>query len=262
MRRSAVFLMIAALSAVACQREEQTSFASLRISPVVMEIETKSVTADDMTIFIDGEDFHQEYAYSSLPSIIDVPVDKDIPYVVSAENITVEESETLPDEWGQMRYAGRTEVLVDRFMTKDENGENIPLVYPVTVNCMVANSMLSVVFDSSVLTYFTDPRVTAFTDEDRVLEFTPDNAPTALAHFTAGHRMFFEFAGTFNVSGEERSHMDMIELEPAKHYTLTFKMTSVEGSLAKPEIIVVEKCEDVYETMTVDPSDDGEFDKQ
>lgn len=262
MRRPAAFLMIAALSAVACQREEQTSFASLRISPVVMEIATKSVTADDMTIYIDGEDFHQEYAYPSLPSMIDVPVDKDIPYVVSAENITVNESETLPDEWGQKRYAGRTEVLVDRFMTMDENGENIPLVYPVTVSCMVANSMLTVVFDSSVLTYYTDPRVAAFTDEDRVLEFSPDNASTALAHFTAGRQMFFEFTGIFNVSGEDRSHMDMIELEPAKHYILTFKMTSVEGSLARPDITVIETCEDIYETMTVDPSDDGVFEKQ
>lgn len=262
MRNCAAYLMMVALAAVSCQHEEQVSYASLSISPVIIDAATRSVTADDMTVFIDGENFHHEYAYSELPSVIDVPVDKEIPYVVSAENITVEEAETLPDQWGQKRYAGTASVLVDRFMKKDENGENVPLIYPVTVNCIVANSMLSVVFDSSVLTYYTDPKVTAFTDKSRQLEFTPDNATSALAHFTADRQLFFEFTGIFNVSGEERSHLDAVEIEPAIHYTLTFKMTSVEGSLARPDITVIETCEDIYETMTVDPSDGGVFEKQ
>lgn len=262
MRNCAAYLMMVALAAVSCQHEEQVSYASLSISPIIIDAATRSVSADDMTVFIDGENFHQEYAYSELPSLIDVPVDKDIPYLVSAENMTVEEAETLPDSWGQIRYAGSTQVLVDRFMTKDDNGENTPLYYSVTVNCIVANSMLSVVFDQSVLTYYTDPKVTAFTDKSRQLEFTPDNATSALAHFTADRQLFFEFTGIFNVSGEERSHLDAVEIEPAMHYTLTFKMTSVEGSLARPDITVIETCEDIYETMTVDPSDDGVFEKQ
>lgn len=263
MRKLFAYMMLAAMSAFAsCQSEEQVSYASLSISPVVIEARTKAVTADDMNVYIDGEDFHLEYPYSALPSIIPVPVDKDIPYVIMAENITAEEAETQPDEWGQMRYAGVEEVLVDRFMTKDENGENIPLTYPVTVKCTVANSMLSVIFDQSVLTYYTGPKVTAFTDKSRQLEFTPDNATSALAHFTADRQLFFEFTGIFNVSGEERSHLDAVEIEPAMHYTLTFKMTSVEGSLARPDITVIETCEDIYETMTVDPSDDGVFEKQ
>ncbi len=263
MRKSFAYLMLAAFPAFAsCQIEEQVSYASLSISPVVIEARTKAVTPDDMNVYIDGENFHQEYSYSALPSLIPVPVDKDIPYIIMAENITVKEAETLPDEWGQIRYAGTEEVLVDRFMTKDENDENIPLTYPVTVNCIVANTMLSVVFDESVLTYYTDPKVVAFTDRDRKLEFTPDNASTALAYFTSGQQMFFEFTGLFNVSGESRSRMDVIEIAPATHYTLTFRMTSVEGSLAKPEITVIETCENIYETLTVDPSDDGVFEKQ
>lgn len=260
--RRYIYLMIAVVAVLsACQREEQVRYASLKITSVVADAGTKAVTAEDMTVFIDGENFHQEYAYSELPSLIDVPVDKDIPYLVSAENMTVEEAETLPDSWGQIRYAGSTQVLVDRFMTKDDNGENTPLYYSVTVNCIVANSMLSVVFDRSVLTYYTDPKVSAFTDEDRVLEFTPENAQGAVAHFTAGQPLYFRFSGFFNISEEDRTYMDMLELEPAMHYTLTFKMTSTEGSLGKPEITVVETCEDIYETMTVDPSDDGVFDK-
>lgn len=262
MRNCTAYLLMVALAAVSCQREEQVSYASLSISPIIIDAATRSVSADDMTVFIDGENFHQEYAYSELPSTIDVPVDKEIPYIVSAENITVEQAESLPDQWGQKRYAGATSVLVDRFMKKDENGENVLLTYPVTVNCIVTNSMLSVVFDSSVLTYYTEPKVTAFTDKNRQLVFTPENASSALAHFTADRQMFFEFTGIFNVSGEEGSHLDAIDIEPAMHYTLTFKMTSVEGSLARPEITVVETCDNLYETLTVDPSDDGVFDKQ
>ena len=48
----------------------------------------------------------------------------------------------------------------------------------------------------------------------------------------------------------------------ALHYTHTFKMTTTEGSVGLPEISVDEYCEDVYETVTVDPSEDGVYEKQ
>ena len=73
--------------------------------------------------------------------------------------------------------------------------------------------------------------------------------------------MYFEYSGLFNVSGEQKSHMDCIQLEPTMHYTLTFRMQYTEGGLGQPVISVVETCEDVYETMTVDPSDDGKYEK-
>lgn len=260
MRKLSIVLLIAA-AAAACQKEAQVQTASLQVSAVVIEPQTKAVTADDMTVFIDGEDFHAEYSYGLIPSLIAVPVDKDIPYVVSAENVTVEEAETLPDIWGMKRYAGSYEVLVDRFMQKDEDGNNIPLTYPVTVNCTVVNSMLSVVFDPTVLTYYSRPVVMAYTDADRKLEFTPSNASDAVAHFTAGKQLYFDFSGVFNVSGETLSHSGSLELEPATHYTLTFRMQNTEGALQQPVIAVDKYCEDIYETMTVDPSDDGRFEK-
>ena len=43
--------------------------------------------------------------------------------------------------------------------------------------------------------------------------------------------------------------------------SLTFRMQYTEGGLGQPVISVVETCEDVYETMTVDPSDDGKYEK-
>lgn len=261
MRRLTICLFLVLAMVLSCQKQDAVQYASLKILPQVVEPQTKAVTAADMTVFIDGEDFHAEYPYPELPDVIDVPVDKDIPYVIRAENMTEEEAQTQPDIWGQRRYAGQVELLVDRFMMKDDNEENVPLYYPVTINCVVANSMLSVVFDRSVLTYYTDPKVTAYTDEDRKLEFTPENSSSALAHFTAGKTMYFEYSGLFNVSGEQKSHMDCIQLEPTMHYTLTFRMQYTEGGLGQPVISVVETCEDVYETMTVDPSDDGKYEK-
>lgn len=260
--RKLITLVAVLVIASSCQKSDIVRYASLQIVSQIVEPLTKTVTPEDMTVYIDGEDFHAEYAYSELPDLIDVPVDKDIPYIVRAENITVEDAEILPDIWGQKRYAGSVEVLVDRFMEKDADGKNVSLTYPVTVRCIVANSMLSVVFDESVLTYYEEPKVVAYTEAGRKLEFTPDNAISALAHFTAGKMMYFDFSGIFKVSGEKKSYMDCIELEPAAHYTLTFKMQHTEGSLGQPAITVVDTCENVYETMTVDPSDNGEFDKQ
>ena len=64
MRNCTAYLLMVALAAVSCQREEQVSYASLSISPIIIDAATRSVSADDMTVFIDGENFHQEYAYS------------------------------------------------------------------------------------------------------------------------------------------------------------------------------------------------------
>lgn len=261
MRKMLSFMTFMSFLAFSCQKTETVDYASLKIDAQVIEPMTKAVTEDDMTVFIDGEGFHAQYSYSSLPDYIDVPVDKDIPYLVSAENVTVEESLTQPDIWGQRRYAGSVEVLVDRFMQKDEDNKNVPLYYPVTVRCIVANSILSVIFDQSVMAYYTDPKVVAYTDKDRKLEFTPDNAASAQAHFTSGKMMYVDFSGLFKVSGEQKSRMYSIELEPATHYTLTFKMQNTEGAIAQPSITVIETCEDIYETMTVDPSDNGKFEK-
>ena len=60
MRNCTVYLLMVALAAVSCQREEQVSYASLSISPIIIDAATRTVSADDKTVFIDGENYHQE----------------------------------------------------------------------------------------------------------------------------------------------------------------------------------------------------------
>ena len=260
MKRMIICIAVMTALLFSCQKPETVRYASLKIAAQVVEPMTRTVTENDMTVYIDGENFHASYAYAELPDVIDVPVNSDVRYVIRAENITEEEAETKPDAWGQKRYAGESDTLVNVIVDTVRNNVD-PYYYTIHLKCTVANSMLSVVFDQSVLTYYSEPKVTAYTDTDRKLEFTPDNAAEAMAHFTADKQLFMEFTGLFNISGERKFHMDSIELQPNMHYTMTFKMEFTEGGLSQPVITVDEFCEDIYETMTVDPSDNGVFDK-
>lgn len=80
-------------------------------------------------------------------------------YVVMAEDITEEEAESANDGWGCQRYAGLSETF--SVVSKQTTF--------VTVPCRMANAGLSVVFDESFTSYFSDYAVT--TDDLRALKF-------------------------------------------------------------------------------------------
>lgn len=80
-------------------------------------------------------------------------------YVVMAEDITEEEAESANDGWGCRRYAGLSETF--SVVSKQTTF--------VTVPCRMANAGLSVVFDESFTSYFSDYAVT--TDDLRALKF-------------------------------------------------------------------------------------------
>lgn len=80
-------------------------------------------------------------------------------YVVMAEDITEEEAESANNGWGCLRYAGLSETF--SVVSKQTTF--------VTVPCRMANAGLSVVFDESFTSYFSDYAVT--TDDLRALKF-------------------------------------------------------------------------------------------
>lgn len=89
-------------------------------------------------------------------------------YVVMAEDITEEEAESANDGWGCRRYAGLSETF--SVVSKQTTF--------VTVPCRMANAGLSVVFDESFTSYFSDYAVT--TDDLRALKF---NANGRIAYY-------------------------------------------------------------------------------
>lgn len=248
-----------ALLAVSCQKNIIQKEAEGRLSLLlenspVVEVLTKAdgdeVSVEDFNVYVASDDAIYTYVYKDMPSVITVPVGF---YTVSADNVTETESLTAPDKWGQVRYAGTS-------MQKEVVAGLNPTRYSIT--CTMVNTAVSVVFGENLDKHFTDYAITLYTDEDRRLEYTPLNtageAP-AVGYFNGGASLNYVFTGTYIIGNEPMTITGSKTLQPATHLHLTFRMSEQNGAVGKPEIIVDARCEDLYETITVDPSEDGSF---
>lgn len=250
--------MILAVSA-SCQkslieRQAEGQIAlQLQNSPVI-ETVTKAgdadVNVDDFNVYVSSDDATFTYVYKDMPTVITVPVGF---YTVSADNITETESLTTPDKWGQVRYAGTS-----------EEKEVVAGVNPTqfSLTCTMVNTAVSVVFGENIDKHFTDYKITAYTVDTRKLEYTPENTTgttPAVGYFSSGIALNYVFSGTYIIDDEPMTITGSKQLLPATHLHLTFKMSEQNGTVGKPEIIVDTTCEDLYETITVDPSEGGSF---
>lgn len=236
------------------QRETEGRLSLILDNSPVMEVLTKvsdeTVSTDDFNVYVSSESATFQYIYKDMPSIITVPVGF---YTVSAENVTETESLTAPDKWGQVRYAGTSE-------TKEVVAGLNPTTYSLT--CRMVNTAVSVVFGENIDKHFKDFKITAYTVDTRQLEYTPENTAgqtPAVGYFSSGQALHYVFSGTYIIENEPMTITGSKTLQPATHLHLTFRMSEQNGTVGKPEIIVDTTCEDLYETVTVDPTDGGSF---
>lgn len=246
------YILVSLIALASCQKQiiERRMDGSLSLllenSPIV-EMVTKAddatVSADDFDVFVRSEDATFSYIYKDMPAVITVPVGL---YTVSAENITETESLTIPDIWGQIRYAGTTqpqEVVAGLSPTQ------------FSLTCTMANTAVSVVFDESISKHFTDYTITVYTVESRKLVYSQANTGEnpAVGYFTPDAALNYVFSGIYD--GEPVTMTGSKTIVPASHLHLTFKMSEQNGAVFRPEILVDATCEDLYETITVDPTE-------
>jgi len=252
-------IALLAVLAVSCQKsiiqKETEGRLSLQLdnSPIV-EVLTKAdgdeVSVDDFNVYVASDDAIYTYVYKDMPSVITVPVGF---YTVSADNVTETESLTAPDMWGQVRYAGTSE-------QKEVVAGLNPTQFSLT--CTMVNTAVSVVFGENIDKHFSDYKITAYTVDTRKLEYTPDNTAVenpAVGYFNSGTALNYVFTGTYVIGNEPITITGSKTLQPATHLHLTFRMSQQNGAVGKPEIIVDATCDDLYETITVDPSEGGSF---
>jgi hypothetical protein len=234
------------------QTEGQLSL-QLENSPViemVTKAEAADVSVDDFNVYVSSKDATFTYVYRDMPSVITVPVGF---YTVSAENVTETQSLTLPDKWGQVRYAGTSE-------EKEVAAGLNPT--PFNLTCKMVNTAVSVVFGENIDKHFTDYKITAYTVDTRKLEYTPSNTSgesSVVGYFNSGVALNYVFSGTYIIDNEPMTITGSKMLLPATHLHLTFRMSEQNGAVGKPQIVVDATCDDVYESITVDPSEGGSF---
>lgn len=254
-----IFIALMSVMTISCQKNliqrEANGTLSLQLenSPVV-EVLTRAsgddVSVDEFNVYVSSKDAVFTYVYKAMPSVITVPVGL---YTVSAENVTEEQALTLPDVWGQVRYAGASE-------EKEVVAGLTPTQYSLT--CKMVNTAVSVKFGENIDKHFKDYKITAYTDQDRKLDYTIANTTAetpAVGYFDSGVALNYVFTGTYIIGDEPMTITGSKTLQPATHLHLTFRMSEQNGTVGKPEIIVDTQCDDLYETITVDPSEGGSF---
>ncbi len=200
-----IILVLATAALTACVSEldsprstQQGSFAiHLAADSLAVDIETRAARllsgteaeAFFLTLTQDNETLWQHKAYATITD-----ADRTQPlgqgYILTAENITADEAETLNDGWGARRYAGSSEPF----------GITAGQTTYVTVPCRMTNAGLCVTFDDSFTSYFTDYAVT--TDDRRTLKFNGTNA----AAFDANRQLTAGTIAYYNPSADDGSH--------------------------------------------------------
>lgn len=258
--KKTILTILTSIAVLSCQRvvieDMQMGTLSLKVNnKTLVDMQTKAeetVSTDNFNVTVASPSYTRTFVYSDMPSMLAVPADT---YTVSAENVSEAESVSLPDTWGQKRFAGQTRGIV---VSASKNS-------PVTVNCQMVNSAVSIVFDSSITENFTGYSIQAYTDQARKLTFDA-NTTSKIAYFPADYELTYVFNGTYNKDGKSVSITGTRVLAAATHIHLTFKMNlpqeDTNGTIGKPQIIVDETCTDYYETLTVDPSNGGSFVKE
>ncbi len=146
-------------------------------------------------------------------------------YSIEAESCT----ETQAHEgYGCVRFYGKTDGI--QIKTPAENPT------PVSVECHMANSKISVSFDPGFLSDFEQVRAELVMGE-RIITITSDQAASVMAYFNVGQtgsEIIYSVYGT--IDDVERQYSSSILLLPAKHASLTFK--SNHNGILGPQVTV------------------------
>ncbi len=247
--KKTLFLLFALPTLFSCQQEvvEEQAFGSMSLSvannPVVEDVTRAggevSIYDFNINVFCE-EELKYSFPFREYIEPILVPVGQ---YTAFAESVTEEQSLTQPTEWGQIRYSG-----------SDTQWVRSGRVTQFDIECRVANSAVSVIFDASLERFYSDIKVDVYTTEDRQLTYTQDNAATAVGYFNPGTQ-YYVFTGTYAGETIPRTFSGQFNTAAATRTSVTFKTTTQEGTLGKPEIEVDYTCEDFYETVTLDPTE-------
>ena len=165
-------------------------------------------------------------------------------YLLSAEDCTAEEAETLNDGWGCKRIAG----MSDSFSIVQDQ------TTPVTINCCMANAGLCIIFDKSFTDYFSEYAVT--TDDSRGLKFNATNG----AEFDVQNHLIRGTIAYYNVDANGTHDVNVIISASAGWdgtVRLTRSLTLPRGKVSR---LYIRKGESQEGTMNVNITYDDTFD--
>lgn len=251
MRRTIPYIAAILLLAVSCQEKAADSLYgkiefSMENAPAV-EIGTKAseeVDVKDFMVYASSVASDFEYVYRDIVAaggVVTVPVGI---YTFSAENVSEEGSVSLPDVWGQARYAAVSRPVP---VVPEDEPARINLV------CRMTNAAVRVTFDENIRMKYADYKVVVYASDKRRLTFAESNADTAVGYFLPG-TLKYVFTGTLAEEGVEGSVNGTVELTAATNQYLNFKATPASGAVGI-DVTVDTSFEPVYEDVFINPEE-------
>ena len=220
-----ILSLMGLLSFAACTNEENPSLSEetgeIRFSVVdttKVEITTKATLKFDVNEFNvslsrGNESIFSNRKYKDIAgSSITCSVSPD--YVLTAESCTEAEAESANQGWGQARATGKESFAVAANESKT-----------VTVNCGLANSLVSVDFSDYITSMYTGYSIELHATDatSRTFTFDKSNYTFKTAYFNVSESKR-ELAYTVTLPSFEKPYTGTLTLEPSKSYKLSVKV--------------------------------------
>jgi hypothetical protein len=256
MRKSAIYVILASLLAVGCNKvvmePARMGTISLALSSNVEVVADTKAEADECSDFLvtisgttlAGTLWEADYVYGNMPEEVAVPYGS---YVVAAESCSEAYSETSNEGFGCVRYYGETPVDI---VSKTPES--------VSLTCRMVNGKATLFFDDSFLEDFTD--ITAMLScNGREVEFAVSEAGDVYFNVEdQGSDLVYTIYATVAEGTDSERRVSYsnsskpLELKPAKWAKITLK--SNHNGLIGPDITVDDTMGDNLLPELVDPN--------
>lgn len=230
-------ILTALLTFASCteQAHELSGYGSISLA-LSSEVEADiAVKSDDdkslYNVYINGvagkEDFSENLVYGEMPSTYSLPYGV---YSVEAENCTLQQAH---EGDGRARYSGITSGI----KVKDMN------LVPVSVDCRMVNSKVTVSFDEEFLSEFDEESVSvSLAVDSRMITVDPSDCQGRIIYFNVdpeGSEFVYEIRGS--VDDVDMLYTGTLTLLPAKHAKINVK--SNHNGILGPDTSVQDELE-------------------
>ena len=256
MRKSALYILAILLTASACNKAvmspQQMGIVTLSLaSDVAAIVDTKAddtIDYDSFHIDIEGRTLigngysQNDLRYGDMPESMLIPFGT---YSFMAESCTEGYAETSNSGFGCVRYEGTTSDV--SIMTDEPMG--------IEIECSMANTKVTLVFDESFLMDFAEPHAELVVGARKLELDDADEAASRVMYFNVGDGSdMLTYTVYGKIDGRQLTYTNAKSISAAKWVKIVVR-SNHNGQIGGPDISVDESLTDNKFTEIIDPNE-------